>query len=66
MDVVSRIREKGLDRSHTGSLARHLTDVNGPRLTGSPAMRQANDWTADKLREWSLENVAVEPCDSRP
>jgi hypothetical protein len=59
--VVQQIREEGLERSQIPDLARYLTEVIGPRLTGSPAMRQANNWTADKLREWGLENVQVEP-----
>jgi carboxypeptidase Q len=59
--VMQRIREEGLQRSHVAELAGYLTDVIGPRLTGSPAMRQANDWTAKTLRDWGLTNVTVEP-----
>ncbi len=54
MVVVQRIRTEGLERSQIPQLAHHLTDVIGPRLTGSPAMRRANDWTAEKFREWGL------------
>jgi hypothetical protein len=61
LDVVRRIREEGLERSRIPALARHLTDVIGPRLTGSPGMTRANQWTAEKFREWGLANVAVEP-----
>jgi len=59
--VVERIREEGLEHSQLDALAQHLVDVIGPRLTGSPGMRRANDWTADQLREWGLANVVVEP-----
>ncbi len=59
--VIERIRDEGFNRSQIEQLAGHLTDVIGPRLTGSPAMRQANDWTAERLREWGLTNVQVEP-----
>jgi carboxypeptidase Q len=58
--TVQRIREEGLQRSQIDNLAQHLLDVIGPRLTGSPGMKQANDWTAAKLREWGLQNVVVE------
>ena len=34
-----------------------LTDVYGPRLTGSPAMQQASDWAMKKITEWGLSNV---------
>lgn len=61
LDAFRRIRAEGLERSQIEELAGYLTDVIGPRLTGAPAMRQANEWTADKLREWGLENVSVEP-----
>lgn len=61
LGVVERIRDEGLNRSQIEQLAGHLTDVIGPRLTGSPQMRQANDWAAAKFREWGLTNVVVEP-----
>ncbi|MGD8868618.1 MAG: hypothetical protein PVI01_13355, partial [Gemmatimonadales bacterium] len=61
LDVVEAIREEGLERSQIGQLAGHLTDVIGPRLTGSPAMVTANEWTAETLRGWGLQNVVVEP-----
>ena len=37
-----------------------LTDVIGPRLSGSPAMRRANDWTAERFRAYGL-TAALEP-----
>ena len=33
----------------------HLSDVIGPRLTGSPAARRANDWTAERFRAYGLD-----------
>ncbi len=59
--IVQKIRDEGLNRSQMPQLAHHLLDVIGPRLTGSRAMKQANEWTAAKLREWGATNVAVEP-----
>ncbi|PXA89875.1 peptidase M28, partial [Nostoc sp. 3335mG] len=35
-------------------IAQHLTDVIGPRLPNSPAMREAERWTEAKFREWGL------------
>jgi len=60
LEVVRRIRDEGMNHSRVDSLARHLTDVIGPRLTGSTGMRQANDWTAEQFRAWGLTNVQVE------
>jgi len=62
--VLQRIREEGLSRSHVDSLAEYLTDVIGPRLTGSSGMRRANEWTAQMFRQWGLANVRIEPWDS--
>jgi hypothetical protein len=59
--VIEQIREEGLERSQLPQLARHLVEVIGPRLTGSPGMMKANEWTASKFREWGLSNVTVEP-----
>lgn len=61
LEVVARIRDEGLNRSQVAELAGYLMDVIGPRLTGSTGMRRANEWTAQKLREWGLANVKVEP-----
>src|SRR5262245_46584061 len=38
----------------------YLTDVIGPRLTASPNLKRANEWTRDKLKEWGLENAHLE------
>jgi hypothetical protein len=38
----------------------YLSDVIGPRLTGSAALKRANDWTADKMRSYGLSNVHLE------
>ena len=42
-----------------------LTEVHGPRLTNSPQMRAAADWTVKKLSEWGLANVKQEPWGAR-
>ena len=61
MDAVARIRQAGLEDSRIEELAGHMMDVIGPRLTGSPGMKKANEWTADTFRQWGLQNVTVEP-----
>jgi len=61
LSVVERIREEGTARSQVEQLARHMNDVIGPRLTGSTGMKNANEWTAQKFREWGLQNVVIEP-----
>lgn len=39
----------------------HLTDIVGPRLTGSPELRRASEWARDRLTAWGLENSQLEP-----
>jgi len=38
----------------------HLTDRIGPRLTGSPALKRANEWTAERFRDYGLDNARLE------
>lgn len=57
---VERLLVEALERSEVEASLRHLSDVIGPRLSGSPAMRQANEWTADRFRRYGLA-AALEP-----
>jgi len=58
---LAAIKEEGLQRSQVGRLFYNLTDVLGPRLTGSPAHAEAARWVRDRLREWGLANSRLEP-----
>lgn len=58
--AAERIREEGLKRSQVMATIQHLTEVIGPRLTGSPAARRANEWTRDRLTSWGLANAHLE------
>ena len=60
-DVIERIKDEGLNRSEVMRTLEHLTDVIGPRLTGSPALKRANEWTRDRLTQWGLANAHLEP-----
>jgi hypothetical protein len=61
VDPVQLIREEGLERSQAMETLVHLTDVIGPRLTGSPALTRANQWTLEKMLGWGLKNARMEP-----
>jgi hypothetical protein len=37
-----------------------LTDVYGPRLTGSPNTQKAGEWAVSKMKEWGLQKVSLE------
>src|SRR5919112_870587 len=53
--VVQRIYDEGMHRSQTGRLAQVLMDSIGPRLTGSPANRAANDWLLRTYKSWGID-----------
>ncbi|MGD0517886.1 MAG: M20/M25/M40 family metallo-hydrolase [Thermoguttaceae bacterium] len=59
-DPIARIREEGLKRSQVMQTLSYLTDVIGPRLTGSPALKRANEWSSEKLTSWGLGNAHLE------
>ena len=59
-DPIERIKEEGMKRSQVMQTLSYLTDVIGPRLTNSPGMKRANEWTRDKMTEWGLQNSHLE------
>ena len=60
-DMNNKIRDEGMKRSKVMETISYLTDVHGPRLTGSPQTKKAAEWTRDKLTEWGLANAHLEP-----
>jgi hypothetical protein len=60
-DPIARIKEEGMKRSQVMTTLSYLTDVIGPRLTNSPGMKRANEWTRDQLTKWGLQNAHLEP-----
>src|SRR5574337_1642866 len=53
--VLQRIWTLGMDSSETDQLARTLFDSLGPRLTGSPDQRRANDWLVKMYTGWGIQ-----------
>lgn len=58
--MIAKIREEGLNRSQVMDHISWLSDVYGPRLTGSPAIKQAGQWAQKKFSEWNLANIHEE------
>ena len=58
--LLAAIREEGLQRSQVMRHVGWLSDVYGPRLTGTPAIEEAGAWAMDTLRGWGLSNVSAE------
>ena len=59
-EIVEKIKQEGMDRSKVMETISYLTDVSGPRLTGSPETRLAGEWTKKRLEEYGLENAQLE------
>src|SRR5689334_10350955 len=62
-DLLSRIRKEAMQRSQIMKTMHMLTDVYGPRLTGSPNHKAAADWAVKQMTSWGLENAHLEPWD---
>jgi hypothetical protein len=60
LNMYQRIRNEGLNDSHVMEFAGALTDDIGPRLTGSPELKRANEWTRDTLAKLGLVNAHLE------
>ncbi len=58
--MYQRIRNEGLNNSHVMEFASALADGIGPRLTGSPNLTKANEWTRDTLTKLGLANAHLE------
>lgn len=58
--AVARIKDEGFNRSQVMDVMSWLTDVHGPRLTGSPATRAAADWAMRTMTGWGLSNPHLE------
>ncbi len=59
-DAIYRFKDEGFERSQVMEIASYLTDVYGPRLTGSPNIRAAGEWAVKKLTEWGAANARLE------
>jgi hypothetical protein len=59
--TIAAIKAEGLRRSEAQNLFHTLTDVRGPRLTGSPAYTEAARWAVQQFDKWGLANPRLEP-----
>jgi len=59
-DPIQRIKDEGMNRSQIMQTLSYLSDVIGPRLTASPGMKRANEWTRDQMTKWGLQNAHLE------
>jgi carboxypeptidase Q len=62
-DLNSRIRDEGMNQSQVMRTLHFLTDVYGPRLTGSPSLKAAGEWAVKTMEGWGMKNGHLEPWD---
>ncbi len=60
LSAIHQIKEAGFGDSKVMEIMSYLTDVYGPRLTNSPNIKEAANWTTTKMKEWQLANVHLE------
>jgi carboxypeptidase Q len=65
LSVVHRIKHEALVRSSVMDHAFFLTDVHGPRLTGSKGFVEAAAWIEKRLASYGLTNITREPLEWR-
>jgi carboxypeptidase Q len=59
-NMYQQVRIEGLTHSHVMEFASALMDGIGPRLTGSPNLKHANEWTRDQLAAMGCSNAHLE------
>jgi carboxypeptidase Q len=62
-DVNARIRKEGMDNSQIAKTMHYLTDVYGPRLTGSPNHENAAKWAVKQMESWGMRNGQLHAFD---
>jgi hypothetical protein len=60
LDAIYRIKDEAFQRSQVMDLVSYLTDVYGPRLTGSPNLQEAAEYTVARMRAWGIANPRLE------
>ncbi|MFI5245424.1 MAG: hypothetical protein ACHQQR_09390, partial [Gemmatimonadales bacterium] len=58
--TIERIKAEEARRPQVMEIESWLTDVHGPRLTGSPITKMAGDWAIATMKSWGLSNVHYE------
>ncbi|CAN5336180.1 hypothetical protein BH10ACI1_BH10ACI1_20430 [soil metagenome] len=60
-ETIDKIKEEGMGKnSQVMQTLNYLTNVIGARLTASPNMKRANEWTRDQMTKWGMQNAKLE------
>jgi hypothetical protein len=58
--MMYKIKQEGIINSKIENLAYELTDLVGPRLTGSTGFNRGMEWAKNKMEELGFQNVRIE------
>jgi len=61
LEVIHRIKAEAFNNSQVMEHLSQLTDVNGPRLTGSPGFKSAAQWAVQQMKDSGLTGARLEP-----
>lgn len=59
-EAINKIKQEGMQNSKVMEISSYLTDVYGPRLTGSPMVMKGAEYVMAQMKEWGLQNVHIE------
>lgn len=59
--AIAKIKTESFQNSKVMDTLSYLTDVYGPRLSGSPGLKVASEWAVKRLAEWGIPNARLEP-----
>lgn len=60
-EINAKIRAEAANNSQIMRTMHYLSDVYGPRLTGSPNHKAAAEWALEQMTEWGFTNAHLEP-----
>lgn len=60
-NALAKINTEGFQNSQVFELLEELSDSYAPRLTGTRQYYSAAQWAEQKLKEWELDKVILEP-----
>jgi carboxypeptidase Q len=65
-DMYAKIKAEETNNSKIMWIIHEVADVHGPRVTGTPGLKAADDWAVKTMQSWGLKNVHLEPWTFQP
>jgi len=65
-DTYAKIKSEETNNSKIMWIIHEVADVHGPRVTGTPGLKAADDWAVTTMKSWGLQNVHLEPWTFQP